>query len=223
MLVENWMATNVIAVKPDTSLLKCRNLLKEHQIRRLPVVDDQNRVVGIISDRDVKGASPSKATALEVHEMQYLLAELKAKDIMTAKPVTIKPWDSVEQAAIIMMDKKFGGLPVVSEDNKLVGIITDQDIFKVLIDITGARLGGLYVALEVDDKPGAMRPVFDTLREQGARISSVLSRNPETGGKRQVFIRTMPMENGTAQEAATIDALRSVAKVLDFSHCDPVK
>ena len=68
MLVENWMATNVIAVKPDTSLLKCRNLLKEHQIRRLPVVDDQNRVVGIISDRDVKGASPSKATALEVHE-----------------------------------------------------------------------------------------------------------------------------------------------------------
>ena len=118
MLVENWMATNVIAVKPDTSLLKCRNLLKEHQIRRLPVVDDQNRVVGIISDRDVKGASPSKATALEVHEMQYLLAELKAKDIMTAKPVTIKPWDSVEQAAIIMMDKKFGGLPVVSEDNK---------------------------------------------------------------------------------------------------------
>ena len=128
MLVENWMATNVIAVKPDTSLLKCRNLLKEHQIRRLPVVDDQNRVVGIISDRDVKGASPSKATALEVHEMQYLLAELKAKDIMTAKPVTIKPWDSVEQAAIIMMDKKFGGLPVVSEDNKLVGIITNRDM-----------------------------------------------------------------------------------------------
>lgn len=153
MLVENWMATNVIAVKPDTSLLKCRNLLKEHQIRRLPVVDDQNRVVGIISDRDVKGASPSKATALEVHEMQYLLAELKAKDIMTAKPVTIKPWDSVEQAAIIMMDKKFGGLPVVSEDNKLVGIITDQDIFKLLINITGARVEGMQFAFELPRYP----------------------------------------------------------------------
>lgn len=170
MLVENWMATNVIAVKPDTSLLKCRNLLKEHQIRRLPVVDDQNRVVGIISDRDVKGASPSKATALEVHEMQYLLAELKAKDIMTAKPVTIKPWDSVEQAAIIMMDKKFGGLPVVSEDNKLVGIITDQDIFKLLINITGARVEGMQFAFELPDTPGSMRVIFDTMRKHNARI-----------------------------------------------------
>ena len=120
-----------------------------------------------------------------------------------------------------MVDRKIGGLPVVGDDGKLCGIITDQDIFKVLIDITGARLGGLYVAMEVDDKPGAMRPVFDTLREQGARISSVLSRNPEGGGKRQVFIRTMPM-SGPAQEAATVDALRGVAKILDFSHCDPV-
>ena len=187
MLVENWMATNVIAVKPDTSLLKCRNLLKEHQIRRLPVVDDQNRVVGIISDRDVKGASPSKATALEVHEMQYLLAELKAKDIMTAKPVTIKPWDSVEQAAIIMMDKKFGGLPVVSEDNKLVGIITDQDIFKLLINITGAR-----------DTPGSMRVIFDTMRKHNARIISVLSSYMEDN-KRQIYVRIRSMEESAVE------------------------
>ncbi|WP_297216352.1 CBS and ACT domain-containing protein [uncultured Desulfovibrio sp.] len=223
MSVKHWMTNDVITVKADTSLLKCRSLMKEKNIRRVPVVDDDNHVIGIISDRDVKGASPSKATALEVHEMQYLLAEIKAKDIMTPSPVTVKPDTTVENAAVLMVDRKIGGLPVVNDDGRLVGIITDQDIFKVLIDITGARLGGLYVALEVDDKPGAMRPVFDTLREQGARISSVLSRNPETGGKRQVFIRTMPMENGTAQEAATIDALRSVAKVLDFSHCDPVK
>ena len=186
MLVENWMATNVIAVKPDTSLLKCRNLLKEHQIRRLPVVDDQNRVVGIISDRDVKGASPSKATALEVHEMQYLLAELKAKDIMTAKPVTIKPWDSVEQAAIIMMDKKFGGLPVVSEDNKLVGIITDQDIFK------------LQFAFELPDTPGSMRVIFDTMRKHNARIISVLSSYMEDN-KRQIYVRIRSMEESAVE------------------------
>lgn len=223
MSVKHWMTNDVITVKADTSLLKCRSLMKEKNIRRVPVVDDENHVIGIISDRDVKGASPSKATALEVHEMQYLLAEIKAKDIMTPSPVTVKPDTTVENAAVLMVDRKIGGLPVVNDDGRLVGIITDQDIFKVLIDITGARLGGLYVALEVDDKPGAMRPVFDTLREQGARISSVLSRTPETGGKRQVFIRTRPMENGTDQEAATIDALRSVAKVLDFSHCDPVK
>ena len=193
MLVENWMATNVIAVKPDTSLLKCRNLLKEHQIRRLPVVDDQNRVVGIISDRDVKGASPSKATALEVHEMQYLLAELKAKDIMTAKP-----WDSVEQAAIIMMDKKFGGLPVVSEDNKLVGIITDQDIFKLLINITGARVEGMQFAFELPDTPGSMRVIFDTMRKHNARIISVLSSYMEDN-KRQIYVRIRSMEESAVE------------------------
>ena len=198
MLVENWMATNIIAVKPDTSLLKCRNLLKEHQIRRLPVVDDQNRVVGIISDRDVKGASPSKATALEVHEMQYLLAELKAKDIMTAKPVTIKPWDSVEQAAIIMMDKKFGGLPVVSEDNKLVGIITDQDIFKLLINITGARVEGMQFAFELPDTPGSMRVIFDTMRKHNARIISVLSSYMEDN-KRQIYVRIRSMEESAVE------------------------
>lgn len=212
MLVENWMATNVIAVKPDTSLLKCRNMLKEHQIRRLPVIDDQNRVVGIISDRDVKGASPSKATALEVHEMQYLLAELKAKDIMTPRPVTIKPWDSVEQAAILMMDKRFGGLPVVSEDNKLVGIITDQDIFKLLIDITGARVPGMQIAFELPDTPGSMRVIFDTLRQHNARIISVLSYYLD-GDKRQVYVRIRSMADQAAEDAL-IKALEATGTLL---------
>ena len=133
MLVVDWMTPNVVAVKPETSLLKCRNLLKEKNIRRLPVVDDANRVVGIVSDRDVRGASPSKATTLEVHEMQYLLAELKARDIMTPRPLTVKPDATVEEAALLMLDKKIGGLPVVNDDGTLIGIITDQDLFKLLV------------------------------------------------------------------------------------------
>ena len=124
MLVVDWMTPNVVAVKPGTSLLKCRNLLKEKNIRRLPVVDDANKVVGIVSDRDVRGASPSKATTLEVHEMQYLLAELKAKDIMTPRPLTVKPDATVEEAALLMLDRKIGGLPVVNDEGTLVGIIS---------------------------------------------------------------------------------------------------
>ena len=168
------------------------------------MVDDQNRVVGIISDRDVKGASPSKATALEVHEMQYLLAELKARDIMTAKPVTIKPWDSVEQAAILMMDKRFGGLPVVAEDNKLVGIITDQDIFKLLINITGARVPGMQFAFELPDTPGSMRVIFDTLRKHSARIISVLSYYLD-GDKRQVYVRIRSVDDKAVEDALVKD------------------
>ena len=172
MAVKHWMTNDVITVKADTSLLKCRNLMKEKNIRRVPVVDDDNHVIGIISDRDVKSASPSKATALEVHEMQYSAGREQGARHHDAIPRGLSnPTPRWENAAVLMVDRKIGGLPVVGDDGKLCGIITDQDIFKVLIDITGARLGGLYVALEVDDKPGAMRPVFDTLREQ-ARASA---------------------------------------------------
>ena len=102
MPVQNWMTTDVVSVGPDTSLLKVGKLMKDHHIRRIPVVDEQGQVIGIISDRDVRDASPSKATTLDMYEMHYLLAELKAKNIMTAKPITVKPTDTVEQAALIM-------------------------------------------------------------------------------------------------------------------------
>ena len=158
MPVQNWMTTDVVSVGPDTSLLKVGKLMKDHHIRRIPVVDDNGQVVGIISDRDVRDASPSKATTLDMYEMHYLLAELKAKNIMTAKPITVKPTDTVEQAALIMLDNKVGGLPVVDDNGKLVGIISDHDVFKALVDITGARMGGLQFAIELPDQPGTARP-----------------------------------------------------------------
>ncbi len=198
MLVVDWMTPNVVAVKPGTSLLKCRNLLKEKNIRRLPVVDDANRVVGIVSDRDVRGASPSKATTLEVHEMQYLLAELKAKDIMTPRPLTVKPDATVEEAALLMLDKKIGGLPVVSDEGTLVGIITDQDLFKLLVEITGVRQGGVQLNFVISDAPGSMRVLFDTLRERRARILSVLTAYQD--GKRNVSIRIRKMDDPQSEE-----------------------
>jgi len=175
MPVQNWMTTDVVSVGPETSLLKVGKLMKDHHIRRIPVVDEQGQVVGIISDRDVRDASPSKATTLDMYEMHYLLAELKAKNIMTAKPITVKPSDTVEQAALMMLDNKVGGLPVVDAAGKLVGIISDHDVFKALVDITGARRGGLQFAVELPDQPGTARPLFDLLRAHNARILSVLT------------------------------------------------
>lgn len=198
MLVVDWMTPNVVAVKPGTSLLKCRNLLKEKNIRRLPVVDDANKVVGIVSDRDVRGASPSKATTLEVHEMQYLLAELKAKDIMTPRPLTVKPDATVEEAALLMLDRKIGGLPVVNDEGTLVGIITDQDLFKLLVEITGVRQGGVQLNFVISDAPGSMRVLFDTLRERRARILSVLTAYQD--GKRNVSIRIRKMDDPQSEE-----------------------
>ncbi len=216
MPVQNWMTTDVVSVGPDTSLLKVGKLMKDHHIRRIPVVDDNGQVVGIISDRDVRDASPSKATTLDMYEMHYLLAELKAKNIMTAKPITVKPTDTVEQAALIMLDNKVGGLPVVDDSGKLVGIISDHDVFKALVDITGARLGGLQFAIELPDQPGTARPLFDLLRAHNARLLSVLTVSNDDGN-RHLFIRVRDLENAKAEQEL-MDGVGKLGKVLYCQH-----
>ncbi|MDD3684739.1 CBS and ACT domain-containing protein [Desulfovibrio desulfuricans] len=216
MPVQNWMTTDVVSVGPDTSLLKVGKLMKDHHIRRIPVVDDNGQVVGIISDRDVRDASPSKATTLDMYEMHYLLAELKAKNIMTAKPITVKPTDTVEQAALIMLDNKVGGLPVVDDSGKLVGIISDHDVFKALVDITGARLGGLQFAIELPDQPGTARPLFDMLRAHNARLLSVLTVSNDDGN-RHLFIRVRDLENAKAEQEL-MDGVGKLGKVLYCQH-----
>ena len=216
MPVQNWMTTDVVSVGPDTSLLKVGKLMKDHHIRRIPVVDEQGQVIGIISDRDVRDASPSKATTLDMYEMHYLLAELKAKNIMTAKPITVKPTDTVEQAALIMLDNKVGGLPVVDDNGKLVGIISDHDVFKALVDITGARMGGLQFAIELPDQPGTARPLFDLLRAHNARLLSVLTVS-NADGNRQLFIRVRDLENSKAEQEL-MDGVGKLGKVLYCQH-----
>ncbi|WP_300923566.1 CBS and ACT domain-containing protein [uncultured Desulfovibrio sp.] len=200
MLIRNWMTTEVVSVTPETSLLKIGKLMRDKGVRRLPVLDENGRVVGIVSDRDVRDASPSKATTLDMYEMHYLLAEIKARDIMTPRPVTIKPTDTVEKAAMLMLDKKFGGLPVVGDDGALVGIISDQDVFKALVNITGVRDGGIQLGMEIANESGAMRPIFDLLRKHGARILSVLSTNNQEG-RRNIFLRLRDLPDEAAQEA----------------------
>ena len=216
MPVQNWMTTDVVSVGPDTSLLKVGKLMKDHHIRRIPVVDEQGQVIGIISDRDVRDASPSKATTLDMYEMHYLLAELKAKNIMTAKPITVKPTDTVEQAALIMLDNKVGGLPVVDDAGKLVGIISDHDVFKAMVDITGARLGGLQFAVELPDQPGTARPLFDMLRAHNARLLSVLTVSNDDGN-RHLFIRVRDLENSKAEQEL-MDGVGKLGKVLYCQH-----
>ena len=203
MLIRNWMTTDVVSVTPDTSLLKLSKLMRDKGVRRLPVLDAGGRVVGIISDRDVRDASPSKATTLDMYEMHYLLAEIRAKDIMTKHPVTIKPTDTVEKAAMVMLDKKIGGLPVVDESGAMVGIVSEQDVFKALVNITGVRDGGVQLGMEIANEAGAMRPIFDLLRKHGARILSVLSTNNQEG-RRNIFLRIRDLPDD-AREALLRD------------------
>jgi acetoin utilization protein AcuB len=184
------MTTDVITVSPETSMMEASRLMKGKNIRRLPVVNARGVIVGIVSDRDIKDASPSKATSLDMHELYYLLSELKVKDIMTKRPICAQDTDSVEGVALKMQEGHFGGMPVVDEKRRISGIITDSDIFKVLVSITGIRIGGMQVAFELDNVPGQVGPILNVLNKYNAGVVSMLSsQEAENSLKRIVYIR----------------------------------
>jgi len=195
MLIRDWMTKDVITVDAETSMMKASKLMREHKISRLPVVDAHQRLIGIVSDRDLKEASPSKATSLDMHELYYLLSEIKVKDIMTKAPVAVKPSETVGKAAVLMMNNNFGGMPVVDDDLKVVGIITDSDVFKVLVQITGVTEGGILLAFDLTLEEGSLKVVLDALKEFEARILSVLTASDRTEpGHRSAFIRVKDMD-----------------------------
>lgn len=195
MLVKYWMSTDVVTLTPDRSMMKASKLMKDKNISRLPIVDESGKLVGIVSDRDIKDASPSKATTLDMHELYYLLSDIKLKDIMTKNPMTITAEDTVEKAAVIMLENSFGGLPVVDENKKLVGIITDTDVFRVLTEITGVYHGGIQVCLRIPTVSGSLLPVLESLRDNDARVMSILTQNvDENTPEKAIFIRLRDME-----------------------------
>ena len=193
MLVKDWMTTDPITVNPDTSVMKASQVMKENNVRRLPVINDTGQVVGIVTDRDLKEASPSKATTLDVHELYYLLSELKVKDIMSRKVITITAEETVEKAAVIMLEHKVTGLPVV-DHGRLTGILSQGDVFRVLTSITGIYRGGTQFAFTLEDRPGSIKEVADVIRKHGGRMVSILSSYDMCEeDTRNVFIRIADM------------------------------
>ncbi len=212
MLVREWMTPDVITVDENTSMMKALHIMKENRIRRLPVLS-RGKLVGIVSDRDLKEASPSKATTLDVHELYYLLAEIKVKEIMTKNPITIRPEETVERAAVIMLENKISGMPVVNSQGELVGIITQSDIFRAFVNITGIYRGGVQFAFELEDRPGSIKEVADIIREHGGRIVSILSSTDMAAeGYRNVFIRIRNMDPQSLEQLE--EALRQKFQVL---------
>lgn len=133
-LVANWMSPDVITVTPDTSLIDADNLLREYNIRRLPVVDEENNLLGIVTSGDIREASASDATSLSIWELNYLLNKLTVQKIMTPNPLTVYINDSIATVASLMLENKISGLPVLDPvDDSLVGIITESDIFSMVV------------------------------------------------------------------------------------------
>jgi acetoin utilization protein AcuB len=189
MLVENWMNPKVITVDANDSMLDATKILKEHQIRHLPVLKN-GKLVGIITDRDLKRASPSDATSLEAHELLYIVANIKVGEIMTKNPITVPYNYTVEEAAEILMKHRISGMPVVDKDGKVVGTITQTDIFRVLLSLTGLSTRGIHFAFLLEDRPGSIKDVTDVIRTYGGRLASILSSYERApAGHRHVYVR----------------------------------
>lgn len=194
MVVKEWMTKELITIEENVTMMKAIRIMRDNNIRRLPVVKD-GKVVGIITDRDLREASPSKATTLDIHELYYLLSDIKVKDLMTKNPITIGPDESVEKAAVLMLNYKITGLPVVDETKNLVGIITETDIFKVLTSVSGIYQGGVKIALDLPEIPGTTQAVINVIRSFDGRIMSVMT-SPDVSeeGHRHVYIRIKDIE-----------------------------
>ena len=131
MLVSNWMSKDVVTVKVDDSMQDAIKLLKQHDIRMLPVMKNE-KLVGVVTDRDLKRASASDATTLDIHELLHLISKIKVKDIMTKDPITVPQNYTAEEAAELLLHKKICGTPVIDQSGKVVGIITQTDCLRVL-------------------------------------------------------------------------------------------
>ncbi len=169
MLVKDRMTKNPITVMEDIAVAEALSFMRQKNIRRLPVMNKRGRLVGIVAEKDLLYASPSPATSLSVYEIGYLLSKLKVEEIMTTDIITVSPNAPLEEAARIMVDNKVGGLPVMDGD-KLVGIITETDVFKTILEMMGARDSGVRMTVSVVDEPGILSTIAGIIANNGGDI-----------------------------------------------------
>lgn len=188
MIVAKRMMRNPVSVDENDSMKKAMDLLKERDIRHLPVLKDGEKLVGIVTERDIKQASPSPATALEIREIYYLLDKVKVKQIMTRRPYTISSTAPIEEAALIMREKRIGCLPVV-DGGKLVGILTETDILDAFIEAMGVSGPGYRVELALPNRSGMLFEVLKLLKDFDANIVSVATAPNDEAGRKILILR----------------------------------
>jgi len=210
MRVSKWMSPKVLTLQPSDSISTAIHLMKEKRIRRIPIVNEGGKLVGIVSDRDLKDVSPSRATTLDIWELHAVLDKLKIVDIMTKKPVTVSPETPIEKAAALMLEKRVEGLPVLDAKGALVGILTEGDVFRALVDITGAGKKRTRVNLVIPDRAGSIREVADAVRALGGTIFSILTSTLKVPtGKRELVMRV----EGSTPETLRAELAKSWADV----------
>jgi acetoin utilization protein AcuB len=178
MLVRQWMSRDPVTISPGTPMTEALRIMRHKQVRRLPVLDDQGQIIGIVSEKDLLYAAPSPATSLSIYELHYQLSHLAVTELMTKEVISVSSDALLEVAARLMADHKIGGLPVV-DDGKLVGIITQSDIFKVFLELLGTRERGLRITLRIPERKGEIARVATAIAQLGGDIQALVTASDE--------------------------------------------
>ncbi len=187
MFVAKRMTLNPVTVPPTMSVSEATNLMKSKKFRRLPVVEN-GKLVGIVTDRDLRAVAPSPATTLSVFEINHLLAKMQVREIMKTAVITIGVDATIEEAALLMYTHKIGGLVVVDAAGAVAGIITETDIFKCFVDVMGLAEGRTRLTFEFQDRVGVLADIAAVFKEMGINILSMATYNIE-GGKAEMVVR----------------------------------
>lgn len=189
MKVREKMSANPTTIGPDTTVAEAFQLMREKAVRRLPVMN-KGKLVGIVTLNELSKVSPSPATSLSIFEINYLLTKAKIKDIIPKhmNVITIEANANIERAAILMRENKIGGIPVM-EDGKLVGIITETDIFDAFIDILGVNRPGTRIDLEVEDGIGVAAEITGIIAQHGISIQNMVLIEQEPQPTFEIILR----------------------------------
>ena len=214
MLVKHWMSENVITIDEGESVMKASKIMKQEGFQHLPVLR-KGRLAGIVSDRDLKEAHPSKATTLDIHELYYLLDNLKVKQVMPKSLYTTTAEETLDKAAALMLKHKISALPVVDPKGELQGIVTKGDVFRAMVSVSGIQLAPLQLCFEIEDRPGTIRDVIDVIRAHGGRIVSIITTYESTpAGFRHLYVRPREVKD----EKALIAELETRFKLVYHAH-----
>lgn len=186
MFVEQRMTANPITITSTATIADASELMRSNQFRRLPVVDN-GKLVGLVTDRDLRAVSPSPATTLSIFELNYLLAKMQIKDIMQKKVITIQSDATVEEAAILLYTHRIGGLVVVDAQGAVAGVITETDIFKCFVDVMGLVEGKTRLTIDVTDKIGILHEITEIFMQMNINISSMVTYTLSDGKKEMVI------------------------------------
>lgn len=180
MAVKDFMTRKVVYISPDTTIAHAADIMRDQKLHRLPVIEN-DKLVGLVTEGTIAEASPSKATSLSIYEMNYLLNKTKVKDVMIHDVVTISQYASLEDATYLMLKNKIGILPVV-DNEQVYGIITDRDIFKAFLEVSGYGEEGVRMRFVTEDEVGVLAQIITLLVEENLNISNTVN-IPRKDGK----------------------------------------